>query len=88
MLLTSSQATALERDRVTVTTSTKRLVAVQNTFSTPHTNHEAQSVQVKAARSTVKMGIDYDNQYQVDIPLTVSCCAHTAVKGCTTLLQH
>ena len=32
------------------------------------------------------MGIDYDNQYQVDIPLTVSCFAHTAVsmhgQGC------
>ena len=36
-------------------------------------------VQVKAAQSTVKMGVDYDNQYQVDIPLTVSGIAHTAV---------
>ena len=38
-----------------------------------------QVVQVKASQSTVKMGIDYDNQYQVDIPLTVRCFAHTAV---------
>ena len=45
-----------------------------------------QVLQVKASQSTVKMGIDYDNQYQVDIPLTVCCFAHTAVsihdQGC------
>lgn len=29
-------------------------------------------MQVKAADMVVKIGIDYDNQYQVDIPITVS----------------
>ena len=40
-------------------------------------NNDMQIVQVKASQSTVKMGIDYDNQYQVDIPLTVCCFTHT-----------
>lgn len=37
------------------------------------------------------MGIDYDNQYQVDIPLTVRCFAHTAasmhVRYCSPCLH-
>ena len=50
--------------------------------------NDMQVLQVKASQSTVKMGVDYDNQYQVDIPITVCCFAHAAVsmhgQGCVS----